>query len=222
MYATCLNSIARYVKDDLLGGTLSELPNKISSSSSAATNNNAKKDKKAPPSTPSVTPSLILSARPADDPLEAILYLTSVGIPGQIYDTVRSLRQARSKRLGALQRKVPVIHLIMLGILGTIMIGSFPLLVSVGGAAAAAASSSSATSILYSGELFNNVMTLQGGLFGVATFAVVMTKMVLRELWRTKGGAYNVDAVLRVMVRGLQKELDERMIEAKKIMKRKK
>ena len=45
--------------------------------------------------------------------------------------------------------------------------------------------------------------------------------MVLRELWRTKGGAYNVDAVLRVMVRGLQKELDERMIEATKIMKRK-
>ena len=222
MYATCLNSIARYVKDDLLGGTLSELPNKISSSSSAATNNNAKKDKKSPPSTPSVTPSLILSARPADDPLEAILYLTSVGIPGQIYDTVRSLRQARSKRLGALQRKVPVIHLIMLGILGTIMIGSFPLLVSVGGAAAAAASTSSATTTMYSGELFNNVMTLQGGLFGVATFAVVMTKMVLRELWRTKGGAYNVDAVLRVMVRGLQKELNERMIEAKKIMKRKK
>ena len=221
MYATCLNSIARYVKDDLLGGTLSELPNKTSlSSSSAATNNNAKKDKKAPPSTPSVTPSLILSARPADDPLEAILYLTSVGIPGQVYDTVRSLRQARSKRLGALQRKVPVIHLIMLGILGTIMIGSFPLLVSVGGAAAAAASSATAT--MYSGELFNNVMTLQGGLFGVATFAVVMTKMVLRELWRTKGGAYNVDAVLRVMVRGLQKELDERMVEAKKIMKRKK
>ena len=208
MYSTCLNSIARYVKDDLLGGTLSQLP--------TTTNDNTKQTKES-----SISPSLILSARPADDPLEAILYLTSVGIPGQVYDTVRSLRQARSRRLGALQRKVPVIHLIMLGILGLIMVGSFPILVSVGGVAASA-SISTASAAPAVGNLFKNAMTLQGGLFGVATFAVVMTKMVLRELWRTKGGAYNVDAVLRVMVRGLQKELDERMIEATKIMKRKK
>ena len=206
MYSTCLNSIARYVKDDLLGGTLSQLP----TTTSTSTNDNTKQTTKES----SISPSLILSARPADDPLEAILYLTSVGIPGQVYDTVRSLRQARSRRLGALQRKVPVIHLIMLGILGLIMVGSFPILVSVGGVAAS-------TAPAVGKSLFNNVMTLQGGLFGVATFAVVMTKMVLRELWRTKGGAYNVDAVLRVMVRGLQKELDERMIEATKIMKRK-
>ena len=210
MYSTCLNSIARYVKDDLLGGTLSQLPTTTTTNDSA-TQTTTKES--------SISPSLILSARPADDPLEAILYLTSVGIPGQIYDTVRSLRQARSRRLGALQRKVPVIHLIMLGILGLIMVGSFPILVSVGGVAAS--TSSTAAPITVGKSLFNNVMTLQGGLFGVATFAVVMTKMVLRELWRTKGGAYNVDAVLRVMVRGLQKELDERMIEATKIMKRK-
>ena len=213
MYSTCLNSIARYVKDDLLGGTLSQLPKSSKAAASSTVNESKREEKKRVPSTPSVTPSLILSARPADDPLEAILYLTSVGIPGQVYDTVRSLRQARSRRLGALQRKVPVIHLIMLGILGIIMIGSFPVLVGVGTA------DSGVTSTIGSG-LFNNVMTLQGGLFGVATFAVVMTKMVLRELWRTKGGAYNVDAVLRVMVRGLQKELNERMSEAKKIMKR--
>mmetsp|Transcript_20491 Transcript_20491/g.44474 ORF Transcript_20491/g.44474 Transcript_20491/m.44474 type:complete len:415 (-) Transcript_20491:279-1523(-) len=209
MYSTCLNSIARYVKEDLLGGTLSLPP-------TTSTTDGKKKTKSS--TSPSVTPSLILSARPADDPLEAILYLTSVGIPGQIYDTVRSLRQARSRRLGALQRKVPVIHLIMLWILGLIMIMTFPVLVGVGGAAAAQGK-------LYT-EIFPwsgyKVMTLQGGLFGVATFAVVMTKMVLGELWRAKGGAYNVDAVLRVMVRGLQKELDERMMEAKKVMKRSK
>ncbi|EJK48176.1 hypothetical protein THAOC_33051 [Thalassiosira oceanica] len=57
-------------------------------------------------------------------------------------------------------------------------------------------------------------------LFAVATFTVVLTKMVLGELWRTKGGAYNVDSVLKVMVRGLQKELEERMVEAKKMLKR--
>lgn len=120
MYFTCLDSITRYVNDDLLRGTLTTAP------SSASTGSRT-------PSTPSVTPSLMLSARPADDPLEAILYLTSVGIPGQVYDTVRSLRQARSRRLGALQRKVPTIHLIMLWILGVIMVMSFPVLVGAGG-----------------------------------------------------------------------------------------
>ena len=212
MYSTCLSAISRYVKDDLLGGTLTLPTNDIATTEES---NNGNKKKKM---SPSVTPSLILSARPADDPLEAILYLTSVGVPGQVYDTVRSLRQARARRLGALQRKVPVIHLIMLSILGAIMVMAFPVLVGVGGAAAAG------------GKVYTDVFpwsgykiwTLQGGLFGVAAFAVVMTKMVLGELWRTKGGAYNVDAVLRVMVRGLQKELDERMVEAKKMMKRSK
>ena len=199
MYSTCLSSIERYVKDDLLGGTtLAQAP---TSSSSSPT-----------PSSSSITPSLILSARPADDPLEAILYLTSVGLPGQIYDTVRSLRQARSRRLGALQRKVPVIHLLMLWILGLIMISSFPVLIGVSSAQEVMVSTT-ATGI-------SKACTLQGALFGVATFAVVMTKMVLGELWRTKGGAYNVDSVLRVMVRGLQKELNERMTEAQIMMKR--
>ena len=59
------------------------------------------------------------------------------------------------------------------------------------------------------------VVTMQSMLFGIATFAVVMSKMVLIELWRMKSrGAYSVDEVLRVMVRGLQCELDERMVDA--------
>ena len=185
MYSTCLNSIARYVKNDLLDGMKTF--------------------------DGSITPSLLLSARPSDDPLEAILYLTSVGVPGHVYDTVRSLRQARSRRLGALQRKVPVIHLIMLWLLGIIMVGSFPVFLGVSEAAAAVG-----------GQITRSNMTVQSGLFGVATFAVVMTKSVLIELWRTKGGAYNVDKTLKVMASGLKKELDERMDEAKKILKRSK
>ncbi len=185
MYSTCLNSIARYVKNDLLEGMESF--------------------------DGSITPSLLLSARPSDDPLEAILYLTSVGVPGHVYDTVRSLRQARSRRLGALQRKVPVIHLIMLWLLGIVMVGSFPVFLGVSEAAAA-----------MGGLISRSNMTVQSGLFGVATFSVVMCKSVLMELWRTKGGAYNVDKTLKVMVSGLKKELDERMDEAKKIMKRSK
>lgn len=34
---------------------------------------------------------------------------------------------------------------------------------------------------------------------------------VVGELWRPAGGAYNVDGVLRTMVRGLEEELDARM-----------
>lgn len=176
-------------------------------------NNNQGKVKKVR-ATPSVTPSILISARPADDPLESILYLTSVGIPGHIYDTVRSLRQARSRRLGALQRKVPVIHLLMLWIMGITLILTFPVLIGVGEAAFA-------KGVLLPSTGYN-FLALQGILFGVATFAVVLTKMVLGELWRTKGGAYNVDSVLRVMVRGLECELDERMTEAKQTMKRSK
>ena len=206
MYLTCLTSIAKYVREDLLGGTMTEVSDNISTTESSK--------KKARASSPSVTPSVILSARPADDPLESILYLTSVGIPGNIYDTVRSLRQARSRRLGAMQRKVPAIHLWMLGIMGVTLILTFPTLIGVGGAAWANGKILPSTGF--------NIWTLQGMLFGVATFAVVLTKMVLLELWRTKGGAYNVDSVLKVMVRGLECELDERMMEAKQTVKRSK
>ena len=39
------------------------------------------------------SPATLLSNKPKDDPLETILYLTSVGVPSVVYDTVRSLRQ---------------------------------------------------------------------------------------------------------------------------------
>jgi hypothetical protein len=100
----------------------------------------------------------------------------------------------------------------MLWIMGITLILTFPVLIGVGEAAWANGKILASTSF--------NIWTLQGMLFGVATFAVVLTKMVLGELWRTKGGAYNVDSVLRVMVRGLECELDERMAEAKQTMKR--
>jgi len=59
-------------------------------------------------------PAVLLSARPVDDPLESIMYMTSVGVPSTVYETVRSLRQARATRLGALQRKLPKVHMILL------------------------------------------------------------------------------------------------------------
>jgi len=139
-------------------------------------------------------PAVLLSARPVDDPLEAIMYMTSVGVPSSVYETVRSLRQARAQRLGALQRKLPRIHMLLLWILATIELCSFPLLgagtQTIGG---------------YS------ILTVEGCLFGIMTFGIVMTLRVVGELWRPAGGAYNVDQVLSVMVRGLEQELDERM-----------
>ena len=106
-------------------------------------------------------PAMLLSARPVDDPLESIMYMTSVGIPSSVYETVRSLRQARAGRLGALQRKIPQVHMVLLWLLALIELMSFPLLgagtQTIGG---------------------YNILTVEGVLFGVMTFGVVMTLRV--------------------------------------------
>jgi hypothetical protein len=141
-----------------------------------------------------VDPAVLISARPVDDPLEAIMYLTSVGVPSSVYETVRSLRQARAARLGALQRKLPKIHMILLWVLAGIEVISFPLL-------------GAGTQTLGG----YNILTVEGVLFGVMTFGIVMTMRVIGELYRPGGGAYNVDSVLCVMVKGLEAELKERM-----------
>jgi len=56
-----------------------------------------------------------------------------------------------------------------------------------------------------------NLLTVEGVLFGVMTCGIVLTMRVVGELWRATGGAYNVDAVLSVMVSGLEEELNARM-----------
>lgn len=139
-------------------------------------------------------PAVLLSARPVDDPLESIMYMTSVGVPSTVYETVKSLREARAQRLGALQRKLPSIHFLLLWILAAIELVSFPLL-------------GAGTQTLGG----YNLLTVEGCLFGVMTGGIVMTLRVVGELWRPAGGAYNVDSVLSVMVMGLEEELKARM-----------
>ena len=146
-------------------------------------------------------PAVLLSSRPVDDPLEAVMYMTSVGVPGTVYQTIRSLRQARAARLGALQRKVPPVHLFLLWILASIMLISFPLL------GAHRFLPIAPVGLI---GLRSELRTVEGLLFGITVFAVVLTKMVVKELLRPAGGAYNVDRVLGIMVRGLDKELIER------------
>lgn len=118
----------------------------------------------------------------------------SVGIPSSIYDTVRSLRQARALRLASLQKKLPPIHLSLLWLLAIIELSSFPVLgagtQSIGG---------------------YNILTIEGIMFGILTFGVVITLNVVGELYMGQGGAYNVDSVLDVMVMGLEEELKGRM-----------
>ena len=63
-----------------------------------------------------------------EDPLESIMYMTSVGVPSIVYETVKNLRQARGSRLGAMQRKFPVLGILLLYFLAALELLSFPLL----------------------------------------------------------------------------------------------
>lgn len=140
-----------------------------------------------------VEPADLLANRPMDDPLEYILYVTSVGVPSIIYDTIRDLRQARGRRLGAMQRKLPPIHFALLYVLGFLELLAFPLL-------------GAGTASIYE----RNVLGIQATLFGSMCGAIVMTLQVIYELWRPSGSAYTVDVVLGKMVRGLEEELNAR------------
>ena len=42
------------------------------------------------------------------------MYMTSVGVPSVVYETVKDLRQARGARLGAFQRKFPSLGIVLL------------------------------------------------------------------------------------------------------------
>ena len=142
-----------------------------------------------------VDPAVMISAPPMDDPLEDILYLTSVGEPSVVYQTVRSLRQARSYRLGALQRKLPPIHMTLLWTLAAIVLCSFPLL-------GAGAQTIGGTGIL----------VVQSYYLSFIVFGICLVMGVVEELQRPAvNGAYNAKTVLQVMVAGLEEELRLRL-----------
>lgn len=140
-------------------------------------------------------PAELLSARPADDPLEDILYLTSVGEPSSIYQTVRSLRKARAYRLGALQRKLPDIHMTLLWVLFGIVLFTFPLL-------GAGSQTIGGMPILH----------VQAWYMAFIVFGMSLTIGIVYELQRPgERGAYNALLVLNVMVSGLVEEIDQRL-----------
>ena len=140
-----------------------------------------------------VAPADLMARPPNEDPLEAIMYLTSVGVPSVVYETVRDLRQARGRRLGAMQRKFPRLGIFLLYLLALLELAAFPLL--------GAGTTISAPS---------TILLVQGALFGGLCGATTLVLRIIQELWRTSGGAFNVDDVLQTMVRGLADELDSR------------
>lgn len=129
-----------------------------------------------------------------EDPLEAIMYMTSVGTPGQIYDTVLSLRRARANRLGALQQKLPDLHMILLKALAVAVLVTFPVC-------------GSGSQVL--GGV--GILHVQAIYFGILVFGIAMVLNVISELFKPRGGAYNIDGVLSVMVSGLDEELRDRL-----------
>lgn len=142
-----------------------------------------------------VEPAELISRRPCDDPLEEVLYLTSVGEPSLVYQTVRSLRQARAARLGALQRKLPQLHMVLLWTLAAIVLFTFPLLgagvQTIGG---------------------QGILQVQSWYLGFIVFGMSLTVGVVNELRRPgQVGAYNARTVLTVMVAGLEEELELRL-----------
>ena len=147
-----------------------------------------------------ISPVAQLSARPLDDPLEQIMGLTSIGVPSVVYDTVKDLREARGRRLGAFQRKFPVLGIVLLYVLAALELCAFPLL----GAGTARFSETPELSTV-------SILELQSLLFASVCGCVVLVLRIINELWQSSGGVFNVDDVLQQMVGGLEEELELRL-----------
>jgi len=146
-------------------------------------------------------PTELLGPRPMPDPLESVLYATSVGVPGAVYETVRGLRQARGARLGATQKKLPDAHFAILNIIGVLELSVFPVL----------AAGCAALDMPGNAELPGHVLSFQGVLFGVMAAAVALTLAVLWDLLSPVGETYNIRGILKEMVSGLEQELELRI-----------
>ena len=140
-----------------------------------------------------IPPAELLSSRPMEDPLEAIMYMTSVGVPSVVYETVKNLRQARGYRLGAMQRKFPSLGIGLLYLLAAVELLAFPLL--------------GAGSFDAAGQ---GILSLQSFLFACLCGAHMLVLRIIQELWQSTGGVFNVDDVLQRMVFGLEEELEMR------------
>lgn len=155
---------------------------------------------------PEISPVAQLASRPMEDPLESIMYMTSIGVPSIVYESVKDLRQARGERLGALQRKFPSIGIVLLYLLAAAELTAFPLL----GAGTARISETPELATV-------SILELQSLLFASVCGCVVLVLRIIQELWQPRGGVFNVDDVLQQMVFGLELELDDRLGEVRRV-----
>ena len=194
VYNIILKSISKYIEDDLKLVTDYKT---IHGKSSSSHLNFLMNDMNLPRED---LPSLILSRRPEHDPLENILYITSVGEPSRIYSTVKELRQARARRLGALQRKMPEVNMYLLYVLGFTVWISFPIV--------------AAGSETVGGDALLQVFRIQ---LSIGVFAMVGLLGIINELKRPEiASAYNIDySVLGKLMAGIEEDLERRIEKTK-------
>ena len=179
VYKLLLLAIQRYINEDL-----KVITNISSSTSSNATN---RED----------LPLILLCQMPQNDPLQSVLYLTSVGQPGYIYSTIKSLRKARSIRLASLQRKMPEVNMYLLYVLGFTTWVTFPIVT-------AGASTIGGEALIH---LYRKLLSL--GVFGMGLVLGILNELKQPEV----GSAYNVDySILGTMLDGLEKEVNGRLM----------
>jgi len=135
------------------------------------------------------------------EPLEKVLWLTSVGTPSYVYETVRGVRQARGARLGAAQQKLPRAHFFLLAVLGSFELSIFPVL------------SAGCSALDPNALLPGHILFFHSLLFGMMTSAMALTLNIMWDLWTPIGNTYNIESILKEMVRGLEDEIQIRLEE---------
>lgn len=135
------------------------------------------------------------------DPLERLLFATSVGVPSSsICSSIRAIRQARAERLAAAQRRFPSGHFLLVGVLGAMVLGIYLLL------ASGLASFEGPVDALLPGHL----LWLLAVLFGVLVSALTFTAGVAKELADPDLGLFGVSELMKELSHGLARSVDSR------------
>ena len=136
------------------------------------------------------------------DPLETLLFATSVGVPSGVCDSVRAIRQARASRLAAAQRKFPSAHSAILWTLALLATAIFVLL-------AAGMAGFEADVATDPGHL----LSILSPLFGILVAAQVLTGMVMSELSMPGGSElFRSQDIVEQGLGGLLHELREKKV----------
>mmetsp|Transcript_65437 Transcript_65437/g.182092 ORF Transcript_65437/g.182092 Transcript_65437/m.182092 type:complete len:495 (+) Transcript_65437:70-1554(+) len=138
------------------------------------------------------------------DPLERLLFGTSIGLPSSICASVMAVRQARAGRLAAAQRQYPAGHFLILGTFAIAVLAVFVLL-SAGTAEFEPPEVNAASP--------GRILTMQAPLFGFLVCAVALAILILKELSEPGTASrrfFGVQEASQETVRGLVQQLATR------------